>query len=298
MSRFSRPRLAIAIVLLVAACLTGCSPGVEEPRDELPQKNREQWAMPLDTFSVYSQELDNYAEQLLIGRCLAAVGYEWPVPWQDPQFSPAPDFNRVGLRLFNRQTAQRWGYHFAPARNAAEGQAWYEFTVFANSSDPDSGFNKRFDDCSAQARDEGTIAFTDANNWITSLAIQANDVAEQNPDVVAARDRWQQCLETSVDFAVPDNPWQMPPSPLDESFGISGPQATPSPSAAEIDLAVRDADCQESSGFSAALYSTEWDEQVKLVRANRDELDRVRAEGVKRQKHMLEIVAEHSPAAP
>lgn len=106
---------AATLALVISASLAGCSGSIAE--DDSATKNQAAWKMPLDEFYVYSVELDNYAEQLLIAECLGDQGYDWPVPWQDTEYPQAEGFNSIGYRLFTPELAKKWGYGFAPPAN-------------------------------------------------------------------------------------------------------------------------------------------------------------------------------------
>jgi len=263
------------------------------------EKNRTQWSLPLEEFIVYSPELSNYAEQLLISKCLTGQGYEWPVPWRDSAFLWPEGFNKIGYRLFDEPLAKRFGYHFAPPRDANEADAWAAFADFANSYTPDDDFTGKFEECSDEARSEKTVRDVDAQNYVMGLAMQASDVAVQDASVQEAVARWRECLTPKVDFAVSDTPWkQMPPQAVAERFGLYGESRTMAASGDEIAVAVADAQCRESSGVSETRYNLEWDQQKKLMDQNRDQLDRIRAEAGAHKKDLLAIIAENAPAAP
>ena len=70
--------------------------------------------------------LDNYADQLLLASCLQAKSIAWPVPWQDIEEPTSPVFNRVGLRLFNLEIANTYGFrtNLEPSLSA---QLWETF---------------------------------------------------------------------------------------------------------------------------------------------------------------------------
>lgn len=289
--------MAATLSVATAVSLAGCAGG----QDERPpvEMNQAQWSMPLDEFNVFSPELSNYAEQLLIADCLAADGYQWPVPWRDTTFPYPPGFNSVGYRLFNEDTAAKWGYHFAPTLNEVELEKWQEFVSFSNSYAPDSSFDLIFQGCSDGARDERTIEAADGFNYVSGLASQANDIARQSERVQTALVTWRECLSGRVTFALPAEPWpQMPPSEVAARFGLEGPTATPLATSEEIASAVADAECRTNSGLSAALYEEEWNEQLELVSQNRDQLERIRVAANSLNDSLLTVVADNAPAAP
>lgn len=260
-----------------------------------PVKNRSQWTMPLDEFVVYPLQLDSYVDTLLMSECLAEAGYDVPAPWQDTRFPPPADVNRVELRLFNVEIASLWGYHPSPPADVATSQAVADFYEYVDTYNPDPEYDGVFADCTERTRRPTS---TDAINDISALAIQSEHITEQKPEVIAALARWRECVAEQVNFDVPEDPMEMPPRPLAEEFGMTGPKASATISSEELALAVLDANCRESSRWSELQYEGEWKEQLKLIVDNRDNLDRNRAADVAREKELLQIVAEHAPAAP
>lgn len=286
---------APAIALLMAVTIVGCAAprGEEGPR----AMNQAEWTMPLDEFYVYPVELDNYAEQLLISNCVEALGYEWPVPWQDTGFPQAEGFNPIGFRLFTLELAVRWGYGFAPPANEESTRLWREFVEVTDSYFPNAELDQALLDCTDEVRaiDTEFMSTVDGVNYLASLAIQADQIALQDESVIRATEKWRECLEPQVDFALPENPREgMPPAEARKIWGFNGDGASP----AEIADAVADAECRESSGLTAAAYEKNWEEQEKLVSENRDKLERIRAEAAERKKMLLTIVAENAPEAP
>ncbi|MFS0910708.1 hypothetical protein AB3M89_02875 [Microbacterium sp. 179-I 3D2 NHS] len=253
--------------------------------------------MPLNEFYVYSPELDNYAEQLLISNCVESVGYEWPVPWQDTDYPQPLDFNSIGFRLFTVETAKRWGYDFAPPANEESARLWREFVEVTDSYFPNAELDQTLLDCTDEVRavDTEFMSNFDGVNYLFQLSRQANQVTLQDDAVVKATAAWRECLAPQVDFPLPDDPREgMPPTEAMKIWRSDGDGA----SAAEIADAIADAECRESSGLSAAAYEKNWEEQQKLVAENRDKLERIRAEAVERKKMLLTIVAENAPEAP
>ncbi|MFS0894421.1 hypothetical protein [Microbacterium sp. 179-I 3D3 NHS] len=284
--------------LLLAAIAVGCSAAAVE--EDAGAKDRATWKMPLSEFHVYSVELDNYAEQLLIANCLTSQGHKWPVPWQDTEYPHPEDFNKLGVRLFNLQIAKKWGYHFARLENEESALLWSEFVSTTNAYFPNQELDDALQSCSdeVRSRDEDPFVNFDGQNYISELYTQAQKVVEQDEAVQNATQAWRECLAPQVDFTLPRDPWtEMPPSSVAQEWGaITG--GTPEPSVEEIAAAVADAKCRESSDLAAITYEKNWEEQQKLVAENRDKLERIRAEAVERKKMLLTIVAENAPEAP
>lgn len=287
-----------AVAVTVAVGLAGCTASGSEA--DAGVKNQAAWKMPLDEFVVYSPDLDNYAEQLLISDCLGAQGYEWPVPWQDTDFPHAEDFNRVGLRLFNLELAKKWGYHFARLDDPESAELWLTFTETVDSYFPNQELDDALVSCTdkIRAKDKDFASTADGLNYNAELSAQAWDIVEQDPDVVKAVKAWRECLTPRVDYVVTqEQPWEGAPSAEQEKWGaVTG--SSSAPSTEELAAAVADAECQESSGWASLWYERNWEEQEKLVAENRDKLDRIRADAIERKKKLLTIVAENAPAAP
>ncbi|KJL30216.1 hypothetical protein [Microbacterium oxydans] len=284
---------ALAVVLAVG--LVGCASLDGEDSESV--KNQATWTMPLDEFYVYSPELDNYAEQLLIANCLEAQGYQWPVPWQDTNYEQAEDFNAIGFRLFTVELAKKWGYHFAPPANPTSTQLWGEFVDVTDSYFPDAELDEAFLSCTDEVReeDEDFLTSVDGVNYLAGLALQAEQVVQQDDAVIEATDKWRTCLEPKVDFTLPQDPrTEMPPADAQRKWGLDDESA----SAEELAVAVADAECRDSSGLSEITYEKSWAEQEKLVEENRDNLERIRSEAAERKEYLLTIVAANAPAAP
>lgn len=290
---------AAALLLATSLAITACAPSDSGNSDGGGTKNIDQWKMPVDEFGTYNADLANYVSQLRIAKCLTSQGYEWPVPWQNTDFPLPADFNQAHYRLFNMTTAKKWGYHFAPAADPRSADAMIAFSDWANSYHPDDSFDTKFAACGDAAFDKSMKRDGDGLNYLSDLAVQSSEAARQDGDVQAAVQRWRKCLTPKVDFAVPDSPWSaMPPLSVGESLGLTGQDQTSTASKAEIDIAVADAGCRDSSGLQKTLYDLEWDLQQKLVKENRDKLDRIRRDANSHNKELLKIVAENAPPAP
>lgn len=255
------------------------------------------WAMPLDEFKVFNPSLSNYAEQLLIAKCLEGEGYEWPVPWQDTDFAQPETVNDTALKIFNSDIASRYGYHDAPPPNPADVVAWTEFTAWANAYDPDDEFRSRFDDCGEDARSDETVAAADGLNYIASLEMQARDEVSSMDAVRDAAQAWRSCLSEFVTFELPKDPWgEMPTPEMAQEYGIYGVNLTEVASPEELHVAEADAQCRDSSGYTEARYRAEWSTQEILVTTNRDKLDRIRNEAVAHTDELKTLIAENAPS--
>lgn len=260
-------------------------------------QNQSTWAMPLDEFKAFDPSLSNYAEQLLIAKCLEGQGYEWPVPWQDTDFAQPETVNDAALKIFNVDIARRYGYHDAPQPNPADVLAWAEFTEWTNAYDPDAQFRSRFDACGEDARSDKTVAGADGLNYIASLEMQARDEISSIDAVRDAAQKWKSCLSEFVTFELPKDPWgEMPTLEMAQEYGIYGSSLTEVASPEELFVAEADARCRDSSGYSEARYRAEWSAQEVLVAGSRDKLDRIRNEAVAHTEELRTVIAENAPS--
>ncbi|MFP3393463.1 hypothetical protein SB782_32280, partial [Brevibacillus sp. SIMBA_076] len=74
---------------------------------------------------------------------------------------------------------------------------------------------------------------------------------------------------------LPDTPEDMPSHSMDTEYQIAGHLEEPA-SAAEIRLAVADAQCRTSSAFASTFYDIRWSESLTLYRDNRERLETAR----------------------
>lgn len=164
------------------------------------------------------------------------------------------------------------------------------------------GFDPLFTACLNEAREvvPSLRMMTDSNlllGWVGDSFANVKGV----PAVIDATASWRECMTKAGYAETPNSPFEMVTS-LD-NFGIppmyeSGADGAPlSPlTQAEIMLAVADATCQESSGWTQAIYDTQWDAQVKVLSEHADELVRMRDQWDKDREVLLRIIAENAPA--
>ncbi|MPN43353.1 hypothetical protein SDC9_190912 [bioreactor metagenome] len=114
-------------------------------------------------------------------------------------------------------------------------------------------------------------------------------------EVHQAAARWRECMAPLGIVDLPDEPWtagamSMPPSLMSawgwtSSFG--------KPSADEVRIAVHDANCRETSGWSEALYESQWALAEKFVEDNKPALDALLQQHNKYIKKYQQIIADH-----
>lgn len=282
------PVAAVAATVLIA--LAGCS---AQSNDDLgvPEKNRLNWSMPLDSYQLPATGLQEYAQNLLAKPCMEKAGYDWDVPYQDIHAGPGASYTDYGRRLFNVKLAKEFGYHSAPRNNPTD-PAWEQFTESMQGIS--TAESDQFDECLTVANKQLRPLSAKAQ-VAASFANAALASAEQDPDVIKAASAWHECMLSTGIADLPADPSQMPSPALIDRFQLA--DHTSAATADEKAVATQDAQCRESSGYDQKAYDAEWDQQLKLLRDNADNLERVRGEIKAEQERVLKVIAENAPAA-
>ncbi len=250
----------------------------------LPERDIENWVMPLDRYLALDPFLANYAENLLVMPCMAAAGYEWTVPVQDIRDAPSATRNAVDRQVFTREIAASYGYHDAGPL-AAPNAAWRQLVTDKQFIPADE--ERALVECLEQARVELPVP-TGQMKLATTLAHQARDLAQIDPDVISAGRSWQECMASSGIADLPLTPINMPSPSMAQSFEIA------SASAEEIAIALRDAECRDTSGWDEALYNVEWAAQLQLLAENAAEIGESRYSVESIRAKTLEIIYAYS----
>lgn len=308
--RSIRP-LAVIATALLAVPLAACAPQTTAAPDTAKQ-DMTKWVMPLDEYWTPATDgLSSYANNLLISECLGAEGIEWPIPWQptDRAAYMSAHANGSAFPALTVELARDDGYrtNFAPGDFGAPTQegvdAKRKLDGIAAST---PGFQPLFDSCLEQSRRH--IDESDAvgiSNTILGWSHEATEKAMRSDAAKHPAAKWHDCLKDAgypVDLDSPLGPGAgMPDQKLFDALGIpprwqTGDGAPENPlTQAEKDLAVADATCRESSGWTAAMYEAMWDAQAEVVAGHADELVRMRDKGEALREKALKIIAEHAP---
>lgn len=295
--------LLAGLTVFTTAVMTSCADHVErEPAVAVAsaatftEDALRQWQMPLDDYLRFEPELHDYVESLLVGECLLQEGYEWPVPGRSSDFSWPANFNQIGHRLFDRTIAEQWGYHDAPAPDPQWAHALEAFSAFASTYTPSPGFSRDYDSCLRSAQYSYTsTTFADDYNFVVNLKNDALDAAHDDEGVRAAVVQWKACVQDVLPGV--DNPRSVLSDQTRAArFGLWGAERSRTAASEEKRVAVVDATCQESSGYSRALYvAQELNERTALT-ANKVELDRIREAGSDHAEALLEMFGRLAPA--
>jgi hypothetical protein len=300
---------AVSILVIGSASLTGCtadasaleafpnaadaSSKVAEDVPGLPEKNIDQWVMPLDQYSMSGDKASVYAEDLLIQPCMEAAGFSWTVPWRDLHGTNGPSWSAAGLRISNPDLAMKWGYHLAPAIDAsfAANRAFFD-----EKSSISAAEGRAFDKCLLAARKVLPV-LPGSTQVASGYVMAAWEGAMKEAPVVAAAARWRECMIPAGIPDLPESPRDMPSASIVQRFTITFVTSTEPPTVSEdeIALATQDENCQISSLYAKTFYDAEWDRQVKLVAQNADTLERVKVLMTKHDAAVAEVISSHAP---
>ncbi|WP_434317556.1 hypothetical protein [Leifsonia sp. P73] len=239
----------------------------------------------------YSVQAD-YAENLLTQPCMQKRGYDFPVPWRNLDALHSASYNDVGVRLFDQSLAQQYGYHIAP-NNDPSAEQWREaVSKMSNiSKDEDSALVA----CLTVARKTVPVLPLEAQD-ATNYSNDAVKKAKQSSPVKKAVAQWRTCMQPLGIADLPDTPDGMPTPTLLKQFGMLGDGASGPISQGEITIATADAKCQDNTGYKAALYAQEWNNQVDIIEADADDLTRVYDQLAKHRKEVMDVIAKHAPS--
>jgi hypothetical protein len=224
--------------------------------------------LPLQDYMLaYPDEVDiENAKDKTKTACMARQGFT---------FSPPPSGTTPGLSydsmnmerrygVTDASTARRYGYQ-APAAHAEEPE---DDTAAEEAAEgrTDAWFDA-LDTCVAEANKKiGILYETDI---AADLAAESLEDTKGNLKVLAAIDNWKGCMARK-NYQTGTTPQQ-----AGEIFAQSSPTATPTTE--EIQMAVADVSCKESSQVVSVWYQAETAHQEKQISDHKTELDAEKA---------------------
>jgi hypothetical protein len=277
--------------------LAGCAAGTAQEVD-LPAKNQSQWTLPLDEYQQPLIDTTLAAQQVLVQKCMADSGYAWGVYLDSPGVRPGPSWNEVRRKLFDVDLAQRFGYGNSRevARTDAEEERWRQ--VDAANRTVGGTATSVVDKCFAATGETlGTVGRTDPYGLAADLASSAYDDATKAESVLSAERKWRACM---IPVGVPDLPDSPIMMPSDSVSALRPSEDAPSQIGTEAvvptrerEVAVGDAKCRASSGYSAASYEAEWDNQVEALQERADDLSRYHKQAEQLETRAKQILTEN-----
>lgn len=295
----------VTLAVIVAGGATVAVSNLPEPADHvvahLPAKDAATWAMPLDRYVIVSFGKRDYAEDLLVAKCLSGRGIDWPVPWQDVDQYRGDAQSQTPRPLSGAAASER-GYH-GQAEDEFSTYLWHRFV--AASALPKSQ-QATEDACLAQVRATrlSTAAVSGRNQVASTRAVELAGLAYtralRDPRVTDAAARWRSCLAPAAAEArvgaLPADPSGMPSIGVRQLFGTD--VASGRVTSAEKRLATADAACQTSSGYRRALYTAEYRLQSRVTADDARILAAATADQPAFDRRLDRIVAENLPAKP
>jgi hypothetical protein len=291
-------------VLVVGSCGGDKPSDTQSMRDEFDE-DLAAWHLPLDTFrpDMFAEAGRwNYAENLLIADCLEDEG----LPGFPPDIAMTTEgLTNDGRQLFNIEIAREHGY--AHPGSLEDDWTLSEEQIAAREnfdavleSTPDG--QARLDACRDQAREDRPADIMNQLNLVNGLRDAAWETARSDDDVEASIDRWRECMEPLGVADLPELPDEMPSDAVRQRLGIPIPQAdvlpdpgSPrTPTVEEIEFAVHDAECRESSGYAETCYEAEVEAQFDQIEGHEDELDRALAVYDETVDWAEAVLAEHA----
>ncbi len=325
---------AVLAVTILAVPLAGCStPSAVAPAghsasvSDLPEKDIANWVMPMDPYSTATLEnLSNYAENRRMETCLSREGFSWPIPAEptdDASYLAFPK-NKSNFPVLTVDVARQYGYTAlytpGPTRDL---QAHVKLNRIAEST---PGLDTTLQACREESRKTFDISrVSDVSDTAGMWMYEEAKKIPQDPAVKKASASWKKCItaagyDVSISAPVGDESEGMPTHKLGVELGFYAPppsmrpQPTEGPirtygdtevdpdtagprrsTPAEIELAVADATCRDSSGWTKAYYDAQWDAEVRVVQNHADQLKTMKADIDALTAQARQIIAENPP---
>jgi len=284
--------LAAAGALVLAGC-SGSDGGETSAASDVADMFTpaiDSWVMPLDSFHENLAFKTQVASDLVMRACMQEQGYDYPGPFLDPDRAATATQNSWQWRLFDEDIARTWGYSqemriLDPDRLRSDRALVDALAEEA----PDAVATCRERTDSAIPPDDETAVNPRA------LGAAALRATVQDADVRASVARWQECMAPQGIPDLPDDPIaEMPTPSLLTRFGrpaASDELVEVTVGAEEIEVAVADARCRESSGYARTFYEEEWDRELEVVADNIDALERYRDANARRSAELDRVIA-------
>lgn len=295
----NRPRAALILLmtLMLAAACTDTTEPVSNDLDIATEKNRAQWALPLDDYTTMAVSLkSSRVREVAMSHCMAAYNIRYPQSdW--PDFAADPTHNNIGRRLFNVEIATEFGYHTGPYDAAERRKERADLDAYLITVSTPTGSAAEAE-CIAE-QEASAPPLPDGVRVGDDLAGRAYNAAIVDQQVLDAVERWRDCMEPLGIENLPEWPEDMPTSELAETWRDGRPSGetapifdwTPPP-AEEFEVAIADAQCREESGFAEAFYEAEWNAQVALMADNQEKLEQAEASIQKYDQELDQVLAE------
>ncbi|MGP4027407.1 hypothetical protein [Actinomadura sp. 3N407] len=251
------PSALTAMVLSVAALVTGCGAKAQPPPSTSP--SRPAIVLPFDSYALSADDdaVVQAAQVVLMRECMATKGHGWtrpPSPTRQPALL-AGNARRYGLA--DPRAAERFGYHVLEepwrARAQAAETAWSEQLSKAEHS--------------ALFGAGGCVEKADSVLWkgvrkrdvslLFGLESKAVDNSAKDPAVASATAAWSRCMKRSnFTYRTPQAAVQ------DRRWNLNSPEI----SRGERTVAIADVRCKEETNLIATRAAAEKRIQTEMIR--------------------------------
>ncbi|WP_128683303.1 hypothetical protein [Actinomyces qiguomingii] len=233
--------------------------------------------LPTDPYRGVDHRLTDYAWDISVAMCMQELGYSYPVvsfDWNDPGNRREPSYARVRTP----EEAAQYGFRLAPEEMNAELISAREYI-----SQQGDDYSNALDGCS-----EG-VQNNELFDTVTAVDLVFPGNVAANPAVVDANEAWHKCMEP---LGVPDLPEEPGTAPsIMTRLGLDGVDNlaltdSASISEDEINMAVQEAECYETSGYDRLVYDLTWQGLDDYVQEHSAELA-ARADLIQQQTDAL-----------
>lgn len=252
-----RSHVLTSATVLSLTLIAACSPKADSAILE--------WRLPLDEYRTAQRAVNEWAENVLLGECMEERGSVLKIAAPAERGEVWNEFDR---RLFSVKIAESYGYHTDPlSQDAIDADTWNSAT-----STSDAAWSAHFEQCIADARTELPLP----ENLILAdlLGVDAYRQSLEDPRVVERASEWRKCFNERSGLRVEVDPDEMPTVEMAEDFDLYvDTSADLEVEPMEQEIAIMDAECRESTGYTATLYDTEVENQEDLLSTNFQELE-------------------------
>lgn len=287
--------IAAAVMVLPACAADDVASSPPDVSAYLPAQNLDLWTMPLDQYMVsgVQTQKETYAIVLLTQQCLDEQGFVHQVPART--FVEEP-FDTSIRDFFTPEIVARSGYH-SPGTVRERNSDWDKYNWRSRSEAEVEAEGA----CVDQLLDDGFVRYENhVLNFASGLAQAAFAGSLEAPEVKSTAEAWRECMAPRGIEDMPAAPSGMPSESLSDRFEL---WATPDAgqdvvvTQEEIELAVFDAQCRQSSGYEQARYDVEWSRQVTLLAENLTALEDVKSQIEEVDRSISDVIASHAPEA-
>lgn len=269
-------------------------------------KDISKWTLPTDPYIGLTHiEIFN-GEQAFVESCLKQQGItETFTPAKQHVDAQFPDTNLTSnTPIFNVEVAKRQGYGIGDTARKMEVPLHDRLMQLQTTNEND--LLDKFATCSSQfeekygwqqkyyvPNDNYSLPVEEAMAKEPTYAQNRFQVGVTTPERDKALADWKACMEPVIPGKVPDYPLMMPTYEFSEEWSKVDPATGQYKGITQdqIDLAVKDAECRDSSGYTRTIYDETWsllqqyvndhqaqlDERVKAAEGERAQIEELKA---------------------